>query len=771
MTDDRPESDRRSTDASEGRDGETTDTIRPEAIARFPKRIGHYHVKRVLASGGMGTVYEATQEKPRRVVAVKLMRQGIASRSAMRRFEYESQILARLRHPGIAQVYEAGTHRDDSGTVPFFAMEYIVGAEPITKYAKEKKLGTRERMTLFAQVCDAIHHGHQKGIIHRDLKPSNILVDATGQVKIIDFGVARSTDSDLAVTTLQTDIGQLIGTLQYMSPEQCKADPHDIDTRSDVYALGVVFYELLCGRLPYNVTRMAMHEATRIIREEQPTKLSTLNKTLRGDVETIALKALEKDRERRYQSATDFAQDIRRYLDNEAILARPPSVLYQFRVLVRRNKPIFGAIAAVFVVLIGATIVSTTLYVQTQREAEKSESTLQFLMDMLRIAGRRTADEKELSLRSILDDASARLDAGEFDHLPAVEARLRITLGETYNRLGMLGAARPHFERALEVCRQEAGEDHLATIYADRRAAYYLPPEEAEPRLRRNIERARRALGPTQKNTLHAMTGLAISLMKQGKVEEAEVIYREVLELDKKTAPANALAAATCLAAMLNDYFDDDDRRLAEAEALLRWVRSTLGPDMKDDLSWTETELSEVLMKRGRLEEAEELARQAFKERQRMYQPVHRQYAATWGNLVEILKRRGEAEEAKQMVTDYARAIDALIDMFHPAALRVVAWELLQCTGDGACDPEAAVRLAERAVGLMEREDPHILELLAPAAFLDTLALAYFKTGDTAKAVETQEEAVAILPPRESPRRAELEANLAKYRVALDDGE
>ena len=243
------------------------------ARAGIPKRIGQYRIKRAIASGGMGTVYEALQEKPRRTVALKLMRAGIASRSALRRFEYESQLLARLRHPGIAQVYDAGTHRDGEVTVPYFAMEYIVGAKAVTDYVKDKKLGTRERMKLFAEVCEAVHHGHQKGIIHRDLKPSNILVDSSGQVKIIDFGVARCTDSDMAVTTLQTDVGQLIGTLQYMSPEQCAADPHDIDTRSDVYALGVVFYEMLCERLPYELKGAALHEATRVIREQEPTKL------------------------------------------------------------------------------------------------------------------------------------------------------------------------------------------------------------------------------------------------------------------------------------------------------------------------------------------------------------------------------------------------------------------------------------------------------------------------------------------------------------------
>ena len=354
----------------QNRSTETADATRTTPM--LPDRIGRYHIKRVIATGGMGTVYEAAQENPRRVVAVKVMKQGIASKSALRRFEYEGQILGRHRHPGIAQIYEAGTHvpdpsRDREGAVPYFAMEYIPNAKTITKYAEEKKLGTRQRMELFAKVCDAVHHGHQKGIIHRDLKPSNILVDSTGQVKIIDFGVARSTDSDMAVTTLQTDVGQLIGTLQYMSPEQCDADPHDIDIRSDVYALGVVFYEMLCGKPPYDLTCVAMHQATRIIREQHPTKLSTLDRTLRGDVETIALKALEKERDRRYQSTADFAHDIQRYLTGEAILARRASVVYQLRLFARRNKAVFASLAAVLVVLVGGIAVSTTLYVRAER--------------------------------------------------------------------------------------------------------------------------------------------------------------------------------------------------------------------------------------------------------------------------------------------------------------------------------------------------------------------------------------------------------------------
>ncbi len=345
----------------------STGTAERRAGAAIPQTIGRYRITRVIASGGMGTVYEAVQDKPHRTVALKLIKQGIASPSALRRFEFESQVLGRLRHPGIAQVYDAGTYCDESGTMPYFAMEFIPNAKTLTRYAQDKMLGTRDRMRLFAEVCDAVHHGHQKGVIHRDLKPSNILVDANGHPKIIDFGVARGTDSDMAVTTLQTDVGQLIGTLQYMSPEQCEADPHNIDTRCDVYALGVVFFELLTDRLPYNLARKAIHEATRMIREEPPAKLSTFNRRLRGDVETIALKALEKDRDRRYQAATDFAQDIKRYLGNEPISARPASVLYHVRVFSRRNRSLVGAVVVVFAVLLGTTIFSTWLSIKAER--------------------------------------------------------------------------------------------------------------------------------------------------------------------------------------------------------------------------------------------------------------------------------------------------------------------------------------------------------------------------------------------------------------------
>ncbi len=397
-----------------------TTRLKPEQQV-LPKKVGRFHVKRVIASGGMGVVYEAIQQHPGRSVAVKVMKHGVASRSAMRRFEYESHILARLRHPGIAQIYEAGTHDDPGapgGPVPFFAMEYIPGAKPITGYAKEKKLPTRRRLELFANVCEAVHHGHQKGIIHRDLKPSNILVDPEGHVKIIDFGVARGTDSDMAITTIQTGLGHLIGTLQYMSPEQCAADPHDLDTRSDVYTLGVVLYELLSDKLPYDVSNTPVFESTRVIREQQPTRLSTADATLKGDTETIVLKALEKDRERRYQSATELAQDIRRYLVGEAIIARPPSIGYQLRVLARRNRAAVAAIAGVFVVLAAGVIVSTSLYVQAERQAESLRRRV--YLHSIALAQSAYRDGEIKRMKQLLQDCPTDLRGWEWGHLKLI---------------------------------------------------------------------------------------------------------------------------------------------------------------------------------------------------------------------------------------------------------------------------------------------------------------------------------------------------------------
>ncbi|MCZ6816600.1 MAG: serine/threonine-protein kinase, partial [Planctomycetota bacterium] len=320
----------------------------------IPRVIGQYEILRRIGEGGMGVVYEARQEKTGSVVALKVIRPGLASPELLRRFEHEAQVLGRLRHPGIAQVYEAGIHVDRDRSLPFIAMELIKG-QSLIDYVKTESPDVNTVLSLFAKTCDAVHHAHQKGVIHRDLKPGNILVsraDEIVQPKILDFGIARVTDADTLTTTLQTQAGQLIGTVKYMSPEQAAGDPAEIDIRSDVYALGVILYELLTRRMPYEVEGKLIHEAVRAIREDEARPLSSMSRLYRGDLTTILGKVLDKEKTRRYQSAAELATDIRRYLDNEPVAAHAPSTLYQFGKFARRNRGIVAGVSAVFIALL-----------------------------------------------------------------------------------------------------------------------------------------------------------------------------------------------------------------------------------------------------------------------------------------------------------------------------------------------------------------------------------------------------------------------------------
>ena len=323
--------------------------------------IGKYTVEKVLGVGGMGAVYRARQDKPQRLVALKLIRPGVLSSKSIRRFDLEAEILGRLHHPNIAQIYEAGI--DPESGSPYFAMEYVAGQE-LGDYIKNYDLSTRHRLELFVKLCDAIQHAHSKGVIHRDLKPANVLVSDDGEPKVLDFGVARATDADTAGATMQTNVGQLIGTLYYMSPEQAIGDTLNLDTRSDVYALGVVLYEVLTGEIPYDLKDKAIHEAVRVIQDTNPTKLRKYDSTLSGDLEIIVGMALDKDKDRRYQSAADLSADIRRLLENQPISARPPSMVYKTSKFVRRNTGLTATAAIVLIVFSFGIGFATTQWVQ-----------------------------------------------------------------------------------------------------------------------------------------------------------------------------------------------------------------------------------------------------------------------------------------------------------------------------------------------------------------------------------------------------------------------
>lgn len=305
-----------------------------------PERLGQYRIVRALGEGGMGVVYLAEQERPRRFVALKVIRRGLATPSLVRRFEHEAELLGRLRHPGIASVLEAGVASTPTGPVPFLAMELVEGPT-LTEYARQAALSTEARVQLMVKACAAVHHAHQRGVIHRDLKPGNILVDLSSghpEPKILDFGVARAVDKDHGVTSVQTAGGQLIGTLAYMSPEQVSGDVRDVDVRSDVYALGVVLYQLLAGRLPFDLSSKSIPEAARIIRDDSPQRLTGIDRTLAGELQVIVAKAMDKDRARRYQSAAELSSDLERFLRGEPIAARQDSALYVIRKYIRRHK-------------------------------------------------------------------------------------------------------------------------------------------------------------------------------------------------------------------------------------------------------------------------------------------------------------------------------------------------------------------------------------------------------------------------------------------------
>lgn len=358
-----------------------------DAPLGVPDTIGRFRVLRRIATGGMGAVYEAEQELPWRRVALKTVRRGLLTTSLLRRFRQETEMLGRLQHPGIGQIFEAGTFDEGEGPQPYFAMEFVDGPSLI-EYAESARLGVDDRLRLVAEVCDAVYHAHQKGVIHRDLKPDNILVVGDGTPKVLDFGVARATDSDLRTTTIRTEAGQIIGTLPYMSPEQVAGRTAELDTRSDIYSLGVILFELLADRLPYEIDDSSMAEAIRAISDEAPIRLGSVDPSFRGDIETIVGKALSKDKDRRYGSASELADDLRRYLAHAPITARPPSLGYVLRLAVARRRALAATIAVALLLLAGGTVVAFALIDNARGVAQSRLAAFERMADVKRLEDR-----------------------------------------------------------------------------------------------------------------------------------------------------------------------------------------------------------------------------------------------------------------------------------------------------------------------------------------------------------------------------------------------
>ncbi|MFT7462087.1 MAG: tetratricopeptide (TPR) repeat protein/tRNA A-37 threonylcarbamoyl transferase component Bud32 [Pseudohongiellaceae bacterium] len=534
----------------------------------MPHTIGPFRIVRIIASGGMGTVYEAEQERPRRTVALKVMGWGINSEPSRKRFALEAEALARLRHPGIAQMYAAVLPEDDLRAVPYIVMEHVPQARPITQFVEQRSLSRIDRLTLFTEVCDAVHHGHQRGVIHRDLKPANILVNTEGRPKIIDFGVARLSDRHDAQVSNQTVAGQIIGTISYMSPEQVLADPSDLDTRADVYALGMLLYELLAGRPPYEVNGLSVPEAVKVITDHDPIPLGTLHKRLKGDLEIITAKALAKDRDQRYVSASALAGDLRRFLGGLTIAARRPSLGYQLTRFAQRNRVLVGAAVVVVCALLASTTMSATAARQAQdaerqsnaseaaalvalqaaREAKLAEEqahgatarsfhklqlTYEFYnRHVLTPADKSAMDGQELTLRQTLDRAVDKIaDVGDSE----VRATLLAGFGDVYLSLADYQTAQPLLDRALTLRRELASLAPSTTDPILCREVFLLARAEkglghqqlAEELLDEALSCSRQHYGPESDRVAKILQAQAQLQQGQGELEDALKLMEE----------------------------------------------------------------------------------------------------------------------------------------------------------------------------------------------------------------------------------------------------
>ncbi len=763
------------------------------------ERIGPYLLIRMIGEGGMGQVFEAEQTEPlRRTVALKVVKKGMDTEEFVARFASERQALAVMDHPCIAKVFDAGATPRGR---PYFVMEYVDGV-PLNDYCDAHCLSLRKRLELFILVCEGVQHAHQKAIIHRDLKPGNVLVtefDGQPVPKIIDFGVAKALDRDLTENTMRTGMGQVVGTPAYMSPEQADLDSHDVDTRTDVYALGVILYELLAGDRPFSkeqLEKAGFKEAMRMIREDDPPRPSdryttmaaareeiahfraveptVLRRRLRGDLDWITMKALEKDRARRYTTAYGLAQDIKRYLRHEPVSAGPPTASYRIGKFVRRHRTgvAAGAVVALAVIM-GAfgTTIGMIRAVNAEKVAQEEAATAtrvtDFLVDLFEVSDPGQSRGETITAREILDQGAGRIEA-ELADQPHVRARLLTTIGKVYRNLGLYEAARPYLEEAVRL-RREAGESGpgLAVSLAELADLYRLLAlfDEAAALLQESLQDMDSREAPDQLNLANSLFELANVYRRQGRYDEALPLCERARDLRVQVlGPNDPLVAATdnSLAALAWNRGDYAEAEARYKQALVVW-RQAYG-DNHADVAKGLNNLALLYHQLKRYDEAEPLYREAIPIYEKVLGAEHPRLGQALNNLALVCFDQDRYDEAE---TYYRRALairEAALGPDHPDVAQT-----LNNLGNLARQQQRyaeADTLLHRALDIRGRvlgaEHPDVAW-----SQRDLGALADAR-GDTAAAMAWFGQAIATFTAANGPDHPELAAILDSYAEALD---
>ncbi len=665
------------------------------------RQIGPYQLIKKLGEGGMGQVWLARQSTPvRRQVALKLIRVGVYDDSVLQRFQSERQSLAIMDHPAIAKVFAAGTTSDGQ---PYFVMEYVQGL-PITEYCDGKGLKIRERLELFIKVCEGVQHAHQKAIIHRDLKPANILVvdvDGRPTPRIIDFGLAKATSPQIAEATLITQFGGFVGTPGFMSPEQADPSVRDVDTRTDVYSLGVVLYVLLTGFLPFDAEKwkkQSIFEIVRQLHRDDPPLPSAkikmepkssitnarmrtvtahqLGGLLRGDLDWITMKALEKDRSRRYGTPSELAADIQRYMKHEPVVARAASAGYRFEKYVRRHKVGVSVATSLALILVGFAAVQAAQVRRITRERDRANRITDFMTGMFRVSNPSEARGNTITAREILDKASSGVDTGLAKD-PVLQAQMMFVMGTVYTNLGLYSRSQSLLEQAVGIQRRELGSydpETLKSMNALAVALYQGGQIGAAEKLgREGFESAQHAFGPKDSRTLAWAFNVAMSLQAEGRYAEAEKLIRETLAKAELTlGPDNhdTLRYRIGLAIVLSDR-----GQFAEAEKIwrenLEILRRTLGPEDPETLD-VMNNVAVAVSNQGRYGEAEKMQREALAAERRVLGPEHPATVFTMGNLADTLSEEERLDEAEKLELEAIDLERRVLGTEHPDVARSV---------------------------------------------------------------------------------------------------